>query len=234
MEMALGEKRATGIMLVIGDFNASTGTIAGPTDLVCGPHGNPHQDDPGRKLEATAAMLGVVDLTTWEEQRMVNTCYGIISRSGRQIDRAFVTIQDGQLMVKCVNAAMVVDSDHESARIKIVIEKTEKPLKTKRKGRQQKEAGNAFGREANPKIRTEAVAKVLQLHENSAARATTPRGEFDSLTCSDDNAGWCRRHGKRKGKQKGGATRTTGHWKLLWQHVHWPPENRSEEPAPKL
>jgi hypothetical protein len=123
--MALGEKKDPGIMLIMGDFNASTGVSSNASDLVCGAHGNPHQDAPGRKLKATAAMFNLMDLTTWEEQRMVNACYDIKTQAGRQIDRAFVTAQDRELVRKCVNAAMIVDSDHESARINMVIEKTE-------------------------------------------------------------------------------------------------------------
>ena len=112
---------------------------------------------------------------------MVNTFYDIVSRSGRQIDRAFVTIQDKQLVVKCVNAAMIVDSDHESVRIKMVIEKIEKPLQTKRKGRQQKDAGNTFGQDACPQLRADGVARVLQIYEDSAAFSKTPHGKFESL-----------------------------------------------------
>jgi exonuclease III len=125
-EMALGEKKASDIVLLMGDFNASTGVISDASDLVCGVHGNPHQDAPGRKLKATAAMFNLMDLTTWEEQRMVNTYYDIKTQAGRQIDRAFVTVQDRELVRKCVNAAMIVDSDHESVRISMAIEKTEK------------------------------------------------------------------------------------------------------------
>jgi hypothetical protein len=179
--MALGEERATDIMIVMGDFNSSTGTSSGANDLVCGPHGNPHQDGPGRKLKATAAMMELVDLTTWEEQMMVNTHYDITSRSGRQIDRAFVTIQDRQMVVKCVNAAMTVESDHECVKNKMIIEKTEKPLKTKRKGRQQKDAGSTFGMDADPKLRAEAAAKVLERHENSAAKSSAPHSTFEAL-----------------------------------------------------
>jgi exonuclease III len=181
LEMALREKRATDVMIVMGDFNASTGTSSGATDLVCGPHGNPHQDDPGRKLKATAAMLELVDLTTWEEQRMVNTHYDTSSRSGRQIDRAFVTLQDRHMVVRCVNAAMIVDSDHECVRLQMIIEKTEQQLKTKRKGRQQKEAGGTFGREADPRMRAEAVAKVRDQYEKAAEMSSTPHSKFNAL-----------------------------------------------------
>ena len=34
LEMALGEKRETDVMIVMGDFNASTGTSSGATDLL--------------------------------------------------------------------------------------------------------------------------------------------------------------------------------------------------------
>jgi endonuclease/exonuclease/phosphatase family metal-dependent hydrolase len=55
-ERAMNEKGHNGVVLVMGDFNASTGMSEGEGDLVCGPHGISHQDAAGRLLKTTAGM----------------------------------------------------------------------------------------------------------------------------------------------------------------------------------
>jgi hypothetical protein len=102
-------------------------------------------------LKTTAGMLNLVDLVTWEEQNMSATFYDIGTKKGRQIDRAFV-LQEHQYMVeKCVNnAAMLVDSDHEPVRLKMVMKKAKAVPKTKREQRGRRDVNGTFGPNSNP------------------------------------------------------------------------------------
>jgi endonuclease/exonuclease/phosphatase family metal-dependent hydrolase len=166
-EQALQDKHINDVMIVMGDFNASTGASAGVGDLVCGAHGISYQDEQGRQLKATAATCNVIDLVTWEEQKMEATCCGIATRAGRQLDRCFIARERKTLVKKCVNAEIIVDSDHESLRLRMVIGKAERAKKTVRKVRAGKAVDNAFGHEANEEMKSTAVLEIANRHEDS-------------------------------------------------------------------
>ena len=167
LEKAFSDKGERDIMIAMGDWNASTGRREGEDDLVCGPYGLELVDSAGRLLKTTAAMFDLVDLVTWEEQRMSATFYDIGTQKGRQIDRAFVHREHQHMVSKCVNAAMLVDSDHESVRLKIVIQKATPAPKTVRKNRGTKDVSGAFGPDADESRKTTAVANILNKFEEN-------------------------------------------------------------------
>ena len=167
LEEALGNKGHDDILVAMGDWNASTGVSEGGDDLVCGPHGIALQDAAGRLLKSTAAMHNMVDLVTWEAQVMSATFYDIGSKKGRQIDRAFVMREHQHMVERCANAAMIVDSDHESVRLKMVIKKAAPAAKTARKNRGQKDVNGTFGPEADSAKKAEAVSSILSKFENN-------------------------------------------------------------------
>ena len=74
--------------------------------------------------------------------------YDIGSQKGRQIDRAFVMREHQHMVERCVNAAMIVDSDHESVRVKMAIRKMAPVAKTMRKNRTGKDVSSTYGPEA--------------------------------------------------------------------------------------
>ena len=73
-------------------------------------------------------MHNLVDLVTWETQVMSATFYDVGSGKGRQIDRAFVMREHQHVAERCVNGAMIVDSDHESVRLEVVINRKMNPV----------------------------------------------------------------------------------------------------------
>ena len=172
-EEALKERKRDDIMIVMGDFNSSTGISEGEEDMVCGEFGIAHQDEPGRQLKATAAMYSMIDLVTWQEQRMKATYYGIGTRVGRQLDRAFVRLEHKHMVKGCVNAAMIVDSDHESVRLHIVVGKTEQPARTMRMTRTSKAVAETFGMNAEPERQARATTGVLEAYEKKAGSNET-------------------------------------------------------------
>jgi len=167
LEEAQGNKGHDDILIAMGDWNASTGTSEGDTDLVCGLYGIDLKDAAGRLLKTTAAMYNLVDLVTWEKQVMSATFYDIGSKNGRQIDRAFVTRDHHHMVEKCVNAAMIVDSDHESVRLKMVIRKMPPVAKTVRKNRSGKDVNGTFGPDVEVSKVGDAVEGILQKYEEN-------------------------------------------------------------------
>jgi len=172
-ERAMNEKGHNDVVLVMGDFNASTGISEGEGDLVCGPHGISHQDAAGRLLKTTAGMLNLVDLVTWEVQKMSATYYDIGTKKGRQIDRAFVLQEHHHMVERCVNAAMLVDSDHESVRINMVMRKAKAAPKTKRKQRGGKDVNGTFGPNSNAEQLKTAVHNIVEGYEENLMASTS-------------------------------------------------------------
>jgi endonuclease/exonuclease/phosphatase family metal-dependent hydrolase len=167
LEEALGNKGRDDMLLAMGDWNAPTGLSEGEDDLARGPHGIALQDAAGRLLKSAAAMHNVVDLVAWEAQVVSATFYNIGSKKGRQIDRAFVMREHQHVVERCVNAAMIVDSDHESARLKMVIKKMTPVAKTMRKNRTGKDVSGIHGPEAETSKMEAAVGAILRNYEES-------------------------------------------------------------------
>jgi exonuclease III len=128
LHLALSRKKHDDIMVLAGDFNASLGVAAaGTRDSVRGNHGIAHVDLPGRELAATAALHGLVDLTSQQPQHMPATFFDHRSQLPKQLDRIFVDSRHLPLVNKCVIASMIVDSDHESVRLNIQLRKPPPP-----------------------------------------------------------------------------------------------------------
>ena len=137
LECALADCKAGETLILAGDFNASMGVAKENEDGVCGKHGTPHINDAGRQLRATASMHGLIDLVSREEQKFYGTWMHARSKKWHQLDRIFVREEDGDKVHKCINAEMVVDSDHYSARLHARYQKPQTKGKTKRKRRMQ-------------------------------------------------------------------------------------------------
>ena len=68
---------------------------------------------------------------------------------------------------RCVNAAMILDSDHEPVRVKMVIKKMTPVAKTMRKNRTGKDMSGTYGPEAETSKMEAAVGAILQTYEGS-------------------------------------------------------------------
>jgi hypothetical protein len=54
LEAALDAEKHSDVLVLMGDFNASTGIAEDANDEACGEFGIPHVDDAGRSLKMTA------------------------------------------------------------------------------------------------------------------------------------------------------------------------------------
>jgi hypothetical protein len=82
-------------------------------------------------------MHGLIDLVSREEQKFYGTWVHARSKKWHQLDRIFVREEDEDKVHKCINAEMVVDSDHYPVRLHARYQKPQTRGKTKRKRRMQ-------------------------------------------------------------------------------------------------
>ena len=183
LEQALNDVKANDILVLMGDLNASTGKQDSEDDNVCGPYGLPHQNEAGRTLKATAAMHELSDLVTWHEQQMPATYYDINSGEGRQLDRAFVHRKHTSMIKRCFNASMLVNSDHESLRLNMEIDRVTPPPKTTRQTRNAKDIAQHFMPQGE--TATCAIRDILHDYEHKQRQAKTAtqdnHKEYNSL-----------------------------------------------------
>ena len=92
-----------------------------------------------RPLKATAAMHGLVDLASMEEQKFYWTWMHARSKKWYQLDHMFVRQDDAHKVHKCINAEVVVDSDHYSVRARARYQKPRRGTKTVRRNRMNKD-----------------------------------------------------------------------------------------------
>lgn len=133
-------------------------------------------------MKATAAIHQLVDLVTWNEQILPATYYDIRSGEGRQLDRAFVRREHQHLVKKCFNASMMVNSDHETIRVNMEIERLTPPPKTKRQTRTAKAIAEHF--HAHSSTAEHALAQILQRYEETEAvngNCNSPLDNYDRL-----------------------------------------------------
>ena len=109
LDAALEDCKEGETLVMVGDFNASTGISSGENDDgVTGPHGLEHQNEAGRDLKLTAAMYGLVDLVSFEDQKFHGTWMHGRSKKWHQLDKVFMREVDRHKVKKCINAEMLL------------------------------------------------------------------------------------------------------------------------------
>ena len=165
LEAALQAEKHSDIMVVMGDFNASTGVAENDSDEVSGKYGLPHVNDAGRNLKMLAAMFQLQDLLTFEEQQFYGSWVHSQSEKWHQIDKVFMKEKHRYMVNKCVNGEMLKVSDHFSVRLNLSIFNPAKPMKTTRQKRNGKAIGEFFGKHAEQETRDEQVLKIANEYE---------------------------------------------------------------------
>ena len=127
LESALAACKQGETLVLAGDFNAAMGTAEG--DTVVGEHGLDHVNEAGRQLHLTASMYDLVDLVSQQEQLFYGTWVHCRSKKWHQLDRIFMRSMDLCKVHKCINAPMLVDSDHFSVRVHARCDKPDPPPK---------------------------------------------------------------------------------------------------------
>ena len=165
LEAALDAEKHSGVLALMGDFNASTGIAEDTNDEVCGEFGIPRVNDAGRSLKMTAAMHQLKDLLTFEEQNFYGTWVHAQSKNWHQLDKVFMKQKHRHVVNKCVNGEMLKVSDHFSARLNLSIFNPSKPTSTLRRTRNGKAISEFFGKAADEKIREAQVWQIAKEHE---------------------------------------------------------------------
>jgi hypothetical protein len=163
LESALADCKAGETLILAGDFNASMGVATDDYDGVCGKHGMPHTNDAGRTLKSTAAIHGLVDLVSMEKQKFDGTWMHARSKKWYQLDRIFMHKDDVDKVHKCINAEMIVDSDHFSVRMHARYQKPVKAAKSEREKRMQKDWQAHLGMEADDETRKKTIAEIAKI-----------------------------------------------------------------------
>ena len=160
-EQALQDQKSGDLLVVAGDFNACTGTNLHIEDGVCGPHGDNYTNDAGRTIRLLAATHQLVDLVTFEKQKMNASYYDKRTSKAKQLDRIFMQ-QEGQQQVRtCQTIGMLVDSDHEAVKLVLRTTPAPTPRKTTRQNVATKDIKKVFGKTAEAEERKAIVRKVL-------------------------------------------------------------------------
>ena len=151
LESALAACKQGETLVLAGDFNAAMGTAEG--DTVVGEYGLDHVNEAGRQLHLTASMYDLVDLVSQQEQLFYGTWVHCRSKKWHQLDRIFMRSMDLCKVHKCINAPMLVDSDHFSVRVHARCDKPAPPPKNSETGDEKKGCGRLLwteghGREA--------------------------------------------------------------------------------------
>jgi hypothetical protein len=165
LEAALDAEKHSDVLVLMGDFNASTGVAEDANDEVCGAFGIPHVNDAGRSLKMAAATCQLKDLLTFEEQKFYGTWVHAQSKNWHQLDKVFMKQKHRCMVNKCVNGEMLKMSDHFSVRLNLSIFNPPKPTSTLRRTRNGKAISEFFGKAADEKIREAQVWQIAKEHE---------------------------------------------------------------------
>ena len=144
-EAALAAAAATDIVICAGDCNCSLGTATDEDDRVCGTHGLPHQNLRGRELKHILAMHEMSNLVSQQPQNFDGTWTDPRSGLPHQLDYFFMKQADAHIVQKCINAPMLVNSDHDSLRLHLNVKKPPKPARTNRQLRRSRDLGANLG-----------------------------------------------------------------------------------------
>ena len=182
LELAMSAVRFEDVMVMMGDFNASMGVQVDATDVVLGTHGMAHQNAAGRKLKMIAGTHDVRDLISRHPQKFYGTWHCMGSNLPHQLDNAFVENRHLSAVIKCVNATSIVNSDHESIRLHLKLEKSPSPPRTARQERAH--AGIAeWLHECAQEEKMKLGEMAAKQYKNARAKKEG-RSEYDMLMCA--------------------------------------------------
>jgi exonuclease III len=134
LDRAVSATRPGDVLVLAGDANACTGTSRNFDDGVCGSHGHLYLNEAGRRFRGFAAYNELVDLLTWERQKMTTSFHDYRTGHDKQLDRILVPRAQKFMVSSCQTIPMIVNSDHEAVLLRMSFSK---PPSTKPTARQQ-------------------------------------------------------------------------------------------------
>ena len=160
-ERALRAAKTTDVLVVMGDFNASTGIANDEAcSEVCGDYGIEHVNEAGTHLKMTAEIHHLRELNTFQEQAFYGTWVHPQSLKWHQLDKVFMRESQRYMVNKCVNGEMLKVSDHFSIRLNLTIASPPRPPFSARQKMNSRNLNDYFHREANDEVRVKKVREI--------------------------------------------------------------------------
>ena len=169
-EQSLRAAKRNDVLMVMGDFNASTGTADEADegeDDVRGTFGIQHINKAGKELNMTAGMFGLQDLLTFQQQPFYGSWMHMQSKRWHQLDKIYMRKCQRHMVNKCTNAEMLTDSDHFSVRLNLTIRKQTKPTFTERQKMNSRKLFNHFSHHANPNTSQLLINDIVKNYGNA-------------------------------------------------------------------